>query len=226
MIFHNISLSLVKILRYHNKQNIEHRTSYLNRLKGLSFLLLIFIFFQECTSLPSGPPPTADCNFVVPAPNQFECFIYHSTTTPNPNQRKVKVMVNIITYYPSNNQKVVLDDQTVTVDPLANPFPITIKAKLPSNNTPFTYECNIESLECSECGIGYYGSPLGATNQCNAGIIGQSGQTLFYQGAKPRWNGGEVNIGSTYYSTLNLRPASRVLNVANSCNNGCGVADR
>lgn len=68
--------------------NLEPRTFDLNRVKGLSFLLIVFIFFQGCTSLPSGPPPTADCNFVVPAPNQFDCFIYHSTITPNLNQRK------------------------------------------------------------------------------------------------------------------------------------------
>lgn len=127
-------------------------------------------------------------------------------------------MINLKTYSFNGNNKVYLDDKTLTVNPNNTSFPVTLSANMPSDGKAAYVEVVVQGLTCSECANGY-GDPQEQpyANCPNMVVFGSS--PFQYIAARPQWFA--VLQVPAYLPTINMYNVQRTMNVPNTC--GCYV---
>jgi hypothetical protein len=191
----------------------------------LSIICSAIILLYGCPKIviPSSYPHTGLCNFIIPSPSN-SCFIKHQTVPPPSGQRRIKVRINVRTIY-FDGTTGLTDIDNKTQEAFLSDFPVTVpNVKVADDNSPYSYEVNIQALECTECGSGYGGGTNSNPTQCLAVVIRiLPGGILAYQGAAPQWQSKDGGFNS-YLSQITARPFTQGLNVGGSC--GCEVYDQ
>lgn len=172
--------------------------------------------------LPKDSIHISPASIVIPSPQDYDCFIKHGGTSVS-NNRKVIVIVTVITsYYDNGSRRMIeLSNQTVTSNPTTSSFPITVsQMNVPDDGHLFTVEVHMYSNECSECANGW-GDQQEPTGPCASSSYTNptTGVTTYYA-AKPRWMIALNNL-SVYSPTINVPIVKRISNLPNTC--GCPV---
>jgi hypothetical protein len=189
----------------------------------IRIVLLSLIATLGCKKrFPCDYPTLNNCVFTIPGVQNFDCWILHQLSSPQPGQRRVKLRLNVVTYYADGcSGRTILDDQAIIFDPNVTPFPVSVTAKIPTNK-PYEYEFNVQSEECTECALGHGGGSNQNPTACNPGIIQTlPNGTLIYNGAVPRWQ--RAGSQNSYLSAIAVFTPGQIDNVPRTC--GCGVSD-
>jgi hypothetical protein len=199
------------------------KNSYFLRLCLFSCVVLL-LYGCPKIQIPSSYPRTGLCNFTVVSPPAGGCFIKHQTIPPPSGQRLIKVRINVRTIY-FDGTTGYTDIDNKTVDAFLPSFPVNVPdVKVANDNSPYSYEVNIQALECTECGAGQGGGTNSNPTQCPPGIIRVlPGPIGAYRGALPQWQSKEGGY-NTYLSQITTKPFTQGLNVGGSC--GCEVYDQ
>jgi hypothetical protein len=196
-----------------------------NRKSTFAFLIIFFIgmnaIFSSCnsTTFPTYPPG-ASCTFGIPELPNFDCY-----TTKIPAGRKIKLFINIRVTFLYQSKTTEFSNQSISVTPVPGPltiFPAQLAALIPSDNSPYEVEVNVQGDECSTCANGYSDpaeSPVIYGN-CPATTITTTNPWT-YRAAKPRWTGGRRFNSFQAAYTFAANDFYRILNTPYSC--GCTV---
>ena len=196
------------------------RNLNLKQVFPIIFIIGFSAIFIGCnsTTFPSYPPAGA-CVFSIPEPPDFECFTNKAGTG-----RKIKLFIEIKVYFMFQSKKTDFRTDTIYVQPTTGPasiFPVLLPTQIPSDNTPYEVEVNIQGEECSTC-ANSYSDPAenSAYGNCVASTITTT-TPWTYRGAKPRWQGGKrFSTYNTAY-TMIFQDFGRIPNIPFSC--GCTV---
>lgn len=193
------------------------------RKKNFNLILPILIFIAGCTQIPHVDPiPQQIVTVTISRPENFDCYILHQLSTPQPSQRRIKIKLTVETTIvngaPGTDR---IDSRNIEIDPNnSSLFPITVSLNGASQQQ-YTTVCTFVGIECSECARGFGGSSISSDLQCsNPDPIIIPGPLLTYRGALPRWEGSRtVNAGQN----VAITQVKRIMNQSNSC--GCRVSE-